>query len=114
MFVFALRGPTQVAICRILATASQTLPGMCGALRTAADGDAAAMAAMAHTIKGMAGSLKAQSVSQMAARAEEAARRGSADAAVLARELADAVEGLVAELAASGMPAEGPVVQDTA
>lgn len=66
----------------------------------AAQQDHVALAFIAHSLKGVGGNLMAQGVLELAARAESAARQCEPPAAMLAAELADQVEVLLAELAA--------------
>ena len=64
----------------------------------AAAGDLAAMTHLAHKVKGTAGDICAVSLRERAAAAELAARNASSSASLLNRELADALEGLLADL----------------
>jgi PAS domain S-box-containing protein len=65
----------------------------------AGQGDLPALASLGHKLKGMAGSLRAPQVHGLAAQTEASARAGQAEAADLARQLAEAMETLLAELA---------------
>ncbi|MGB0127359.1 MAG: PAS domain S-box protein [Rhodocyclaceae bacterium] len=66
----------------------------------AAAGDLESIAFLAHSIKGMAGNLLAQTVQELAAQTDLAARSGAAETAERARRLADAFDNMLAEMAA--------------
>jgi PAS domain S-box-containing protein len=69
------------------------------------DRDLAALAFLAHGLKGLGGNMAAGGLYRLAAETERAARAGGADALVLGATLADAVDGVLAELARP-IPAE--------
>jgi signal transduction histidine kinase/DNA-binding NarL/FixJ family response regulator/HPt (histidine-containing phosphotransfer) domain-containing protein len=70
-------------------------------LRTMAEqGDLKGLIFVAHSLKGVGGNLMANSLRDLAARTESAARNGDAQSAALAAELAGQVEAVLAELAA--------------
>ncbi len=63
------------------------------------------LAFLAHNIKGSAGALKAQSIHELAATTDRAARAGQADSQVLAATLADELGALIVELETRGAEA---------
>jgi HPt (histidine-containing phosphotransfer) domain-containing protein len=66
----------------------------------AEQGDLKGLIFVAHSLKGVGGNLMANSLRDLAARTESAARNGDAQSAALAAELAGQVEAVLAELAA--------------
>ena len=72
-----------------------------------AEGNLAEIGEAAHTLKGATGNLMAAEVSRLAERVQVAARGGAAESTGLALDLADALDGFLAALAA-GAPPEAP------
>jgi CheY-like chemotaxis protein/HPt (histidine-containing phosphotransfer) domain-containing protein len=86
---------------RLAANMVQTHADSPARLREAARcGDVKTIAFLAHSIKGMAGNLLAHAVQDIASQTDLAARNGAAETAEQALRLADAFDGLLAQMAA--------------
>jgi signal transduction histidine kinase/DNA-binding response OmpR family regulator len=86
---------------KLLLTVEADNQGKAAQLRQlAAANDLPALASLAHGLKGMAGSIMANALLEQARAVELAAREGSSDAAQQASALADALEAMLAEIAA--------------
>ena len=90
----------QAFIDKLVKTTLTNIRGKAALLRvTAARGDYAQLAFIAHGLKGTGGNMQASRVSALGAQTEDAARAGAPEAFELAETLANAVEELIAALA---------------